>query len=108
VIVVTANVYNARPRLVMASIYEWLPRMGCKACERTRYRMARRDGQVHVVSCAVCNNTGYVGEERPMDDLVLAIDLAWGDEMHARLIGPNTKRKRGEGLHRLHVCGERS
>jgi DnaJ-class molecular chaperone len=53
--------------------------------------------------CSGCHGSGYVRERRP-DEPMLAIDVAWSDEGHIRVIGPNTSRKAGEGLHRLHRC----
>jgi hypothetical protein len=44
-----------------------------------------------------------VGEPRPYGQM-LAVDVAWGDHIHLRLIGPNTDRRRGEALYPLHVC----
>lgn len=35
---------------------------------------------------------------------MLAIDIAWSDEGHVRLIGQKTTRKRGEALYTLHAC----
>lgn len=57
----------------------------------------KRDG------CSRCGGDGYVGSTRPQTTM-LGIDMAWGDEIHVRLIGARTDRRRGEGLHELHAC----
>lgn len=85
-------------RIVTAEIYEWQPRHRCFPCAGAQATSKR--GVVH---CARCGGEGYVGSKRP-DEMMLAIDIAWSDESHVRLIGPETTRKRGEGLYALHRC----
>jgi hypothetical protein len=34
---------------------------------------------------------------------MLAIDVAWSDEGHVRLVGPHTTRRKGEALNALHA-----
>lgn len=85
---------------VVADIWEWLPSGECLSCAHTRH--AHKGTHVR---CNRCNGTGRVGESRPPGRM-LAIDVAWGDTLHLRLIGENTDRRRGESLHRLHICGE--
>lgn len=54
--------------------------------------------------CTRCGGDGYVGQTRPRKQM-LAIDIAWSDDDHVRLIGPDTPRRKGEALYELHVCG---
>lgn len=84
-------------RRVIADIYEWEPRARCFMCARTETRGQRR------VNCDRCGGSGYTGEKRPPGEM-LAIDIAWSDEGHVRIVGPATSRKRGEALYRLHSC----
>ena len=84
--------------LVIADVYEWEIRASCQSCLHTR----RAHPGVHV-SCSRCGDTGMVGTGRPAGQM-LAIDVAWADELHLRVIGPRTDRRRGEALHPLHVC----
>jgi hypothetical protein len=35
---------------------------------------------------------------------MLAVDVAWSDEPHVRVIGPRTGRRKGEALYALHAC----
>lgn len=85
---------------VIADIYEWLPRGECLSCAHTRHSHPSAK-----VQCNRCNSTGMVGESRPPGRL-LAIDVGWADDLHLRLLGPQTDRRRGEALYRLHICGE--
>lgn len=85
-------------RVVVADIYEWQPRHRCFPCAGAQATSKR--GVVH---CARCGGIGYVGSKRP-DAPMLAIDIAWSDEGHIRVIGPETARRRGEALYALHTC----
>lgn len=84
--------------LVLADLFEWEPRAACQSCLHTRRAHPGRP-----VSCGRCHNTGYVGSNRPKGRMV-AIDMAWGDDWHVRIVGPRTDRRKGEALHPLHVC----
>lgn len=86
--------------LVIADLNEWLPRGECLSCAHTRHAHPGRH-----VDCRRCNGTGMVGSPRPVGQM-LAVDMAWGDDLHIRLVGPNTDRRRGEALYPLHVCSE--
>lgn len=85
-------------KTIIADLWEWLPRMACPFCLHTR--RAHPGSYVH---CSRCGDEGYVGVDRPKC-WMLAIDVAWSDEPHMRVIGPRTDRRRGEALHQLHVC----
>jgi hypothetical protein len=84
--------------MLVAEVVEWEPRAACQSCAFTRAAHPDRP-----VSCARCGNSGYVGRKRPPGPMV-AIDLAWADEYHVRLIGEKTDRREGEALHEIHVC----
>lgn len=85
--------------LLVASAYEWLPRMPCRVCRWVKSRRGTKRAQ-----CTLCDGSGYVGEKRPAEVMV-AIDIAWGDDCHVRLVTPRMVRRKGEGLFRLHPCG---
>lgn len=87
-----------RGHLVLASPHEHEPRASCPICGHVAGRGHKR-GQ-----CWRCDQSGFIGEDRPRD-YVLAIDVAWSDTGGVRVIGPNTPRRRGEGLSLLHQCG---
>lgn len=89
---------TVRGQTVIADFYEWEIRAACQSCLHTRRAHPGRP-----VSCGRCHNTGYVGSSRPPGKM-LAIDVAWADEPHLRVIGPRTDRRRGEALHPLHIC----
>lgn len=80
-----------------ADVAEWEPRAACSQCAATRGRKrGHRAGH-----CTRCGGEGYVGSNRPTARM-LGVDVAWSDEGHVRLVGPRTKRMRGEALHALH------
>lgn len=83
--------------LFVVEIHEWEPRAACYECATILKRGQRRP------VCPRCGGTAYVGSKRPSEPMV-GLDVAWGDELHARLVGPRTKRMRGEALHKLHAC----
>jgi hypothetical protein len=83
---------------ITADLYEWEARAQCQSCLHTR-----RAHPTSHVSCGRCHDTGYVGTKRPTGRM-LAIDVAWDDDLHLRLVGPRTDRRRGEALHSIHVC----
>jgi hypothetical protein len=85
---------------VIAELYEWQPRSRCFPCAGAQ--ATSKKGRVH---CSRCGGSGFIGEWRPKEPL-LAIDVAWGDEPHLRIISPGVARRRGEALHRLHSCGD--
>jgi hypothetical protein len=85
-------------RLIIADLHEWLPRGECLSCAHTRHSYPGQH-----IECRRCNGTAMVGEPRPYGQM-LAVDVAWGDHIHLRLIGPNTDRRRGEALYPLHSC----
>lgn len=108
----------------MADAYEHEPRARCymcagvesrvKECPKCRgsgsYREGickRCEGSGEVANkranCHRCGGSGYVGSARPVGQM-LAIDVAWGDEGHVRLIGPRTSRRKGEALYNVHSC----
>src|SRR5205823_1563165 len=72
-------------RHIIADIHEWEPRAACGSCLHTR----RAHPQLGLVNCARCADTGYVGMKRPAG-WMLAIDMAWGDVIHVRVIGSRT------------------
>lgn len=84
-------------RLIVAEFHEWEPRASCQSCQWTRARTGR------TVSCARCDNSGYIGEKRPKVPM-LAIDVAWSDTGGIRFIQPGTPRRRGEALYPQHAC----
>lgn len=115
-----------RGEVFVADIYEWQPLGACFVCSPpglcahcgveldqdappgTRYcgdihrkaaHRARKRGEV----CARCGGLGVIGQRRP-DGPMLAIDVAWSDEGHVRVIARRTSRRRGEGLYPLHEC----
>lgn len=88
---------RADPRLFVAEPYEWEPRAKCYLCAAVAERGLNRG------KCARCNGTGYVGEDRPSEPM-LAVDAAWSDTGHIRVVGPLTKRNPGEALYREHRC----
>lgn len=83
---------------ILAEPYEWEPRARCYVCSMVRTR-----GQGFRANCHRCGGTGYVGSRRPLGRM-LAIDVAWSDDVHLRVVGPSAKRRRGEALMPLHVC----
>lgn len=83
--------------VVVAEPHEWEPRARCYVCSTIAARGQRRS------NCDRCGGSGYVGERRPAGRM-LAVDVAWSDEGHVRLVGPRTTRKRGEALYALHAC----
>jgi hypothetical protein len=83
--------------VVVAEVHEWEPRAACFVCATIRARGQHRE------RCDRCGGSGYVGAARPPGRM-LAIDVAWSDESHVRLIGPRTTRKRGEALYEIHSC----
>jgi len=85
-------------RTILAEIYEWEDRRRCFHCAG-----AQATSKSGVVHCARCGGTAYVGEWRPKEPM-LAVDVAWSDEGHLRVIAENTPRRKGEALHRLHRC----
>lgn len=87
-----------RGTLILVDLYEWEPRSQCESCRHTRRAHPGRP-----VSCGRCHNTGYVGADRPKGRMV-AMDMAWSDELHIRIIGPRTDRRRGEALYKFHQC----
>lgn len=93
----TVIAVKIRGQLVLAEPWEWEPRAACPFCGHVAGRGHTR-GQ-----CPRCDSSGYIGEDRPKTRVV-AIDMAWADEGGARIIGPNTPRRRGEALHQRHVC----
>jgi hypothetical protein len=88
-------------REIIADLQEWLPRGECLSCAHTRHAHPGTH-----VECRRCNGSAMVGTARPPGQM-LAIDVAWGDTIHLRVIGENTDRRRGEALYPLHVCSER-
>lgn len=53
--------------------------------------------------CTRCAGAGFVGSPRP-NETMLAVDIAWSDDGHIRLLGPDTPRRKGEALYELHRC----
>lgn len=111
---------TGRQRIVVAEPYEWEPRARCYACKNieTRSKVCpscqgraldcpRCEGAGEVsdkcANCKRCGGERYVGRERPQG-VMLAVDMAWGDEGHVRLIKPRTPRRKGEALYELHAC----
>lgn len=88
-------------RIVFASPFEWQPRTVCYVCANNAKRWPNSPKRQN---CSRCGGTGYVGEQRPTSAM-LAIDIAWSDDGHVRVIEPGTERRKGEALHQLHVCG---
>jgi hypothetical protein len=84
---------------IVADIQEWEPRAQCGSCLHTRHAHPH----LREVSCARCADTGYIGSRRP-PGWMLAIDMAWGDDIHLRVVGPRTDRREGEALHAMHIC----
>jgi len=72
----------------------------CGGCEGRGYIVQRI---VQRPDCSHCDGSGYVGEHRP-DGELLAVDCAWSDDGHVRVIGPSTSRRKGEALYREHAC----
>lgn len=83
--------------LFIADLPEWEPRAACYVCERHKAKGEKRR------RCDRCNGTGFVGEPRPPGPM-LGWDVAWSDEGHVRVIGPGTKRRKGEALYLPHAC----
>jgi hypothetical protein len=83
---------------IVAELYEWQPRSRCFPCAGAQ--ATSKTGRVH---CSRCGGSGFIGARRPKVPM-LAIDVAWSDEGHMRLIAPSTPRRRGEALHTLHEC----
>lgn len=92
---------NVKGTLVTADADEWEPRAACQSCLHTR---RAHPGQP--ISCSRCFNTGYVGVVRPPGPM-LAIDMAWAETPHARVIGERTDRRKGEAAHPIHQCPRR-
>jgi hypothetical protein len=115
-----------RSELVLADPFEWQPLGACFVCSPpglcahckrelpedappgTRYcsdvhRKAAHRARKRGETCSRCGGTGLVGSRRPPGPM-LAIDVAWSDEGHVRVIARRTSRRRGEGLYPLHVC----
>lgn len=115
-----------RDELVLADPYEWTPLGACPVCsppgvcgfcglelpegtpDGQRYcgsvhRKAAHRARKRGERCSRCGGTGVVGARRPPGPM-LAIDVAWSDEGHVRVIASRTSRRRGEGLYPLHVC----
>lgn len=84
---------------IIADIHEWEPRAQCGSCLHTR----RAHPHLPEISCARCADTGYTGTRRP-PGWMLAVDMAWGDDIHLRVIGPRTDRREGEALYPMHIC----
>lgn len=106
--------------VVVAEPYEWEPRAACFQCKSIRSRThvcpacrgrggdcTRCAGSGTVSdrreTCARCGGSGFVGTRRP-PGVMLAIEVAWSDEGHVRLVSPRTSRKRGEAFYELHTC----
>jgi hypothetical protein len=53
--------------------------------------------------CTRCAGAGFVGSPRP-NETMLAVDIAWSDDGHIRLLEPSTSRRKGEALYDLHAC----
>jgi len=83
--------------LVIAEAREWEPRARCYVCATIETSGKKRE------RCDRCGGEGYVGSNRP-HGVLLAVDVAWGDDMHLRLVGPGRKRERGEAFYPLHLC----
>lgn len=83
-----------------AEMREGGERHECPRCEGRGYIVEVR---VRRADCERCGGEGYVGSRRPPGDL-LAIDYAWSDEGHVRIISERTKRRKGEALYRAHAC----
>jgi hypothetical protein len=83
---------------IIAELYEWQPRSRCFPCAGAQ--ATSKNGKVH---CSRCGGSGFIGSRRPKEPM-LAIDVAWSDEGHLRVIAPSTPRRRGEALHALHRC----
>lgn len=86
-----------RGRVVQAEPYEWEPRAACYVCQTIAARGQQRR------NCQRCDGSGYVGENRPPGKM-LAVDIAWSDEGHVRMLAPSSPRRRGEGLYVIHAC----
>lgn len=84
---------------IIADVREWEPRAQCGSCLHTR----RAHPSLNIVSCARCADTGYIGTKRPAG-WMLAVDMAWGDEIHVRVISGRTDRRAGEALYPMHIC----
>ena len=78
---------------------------GLDAEEGPKFCRARLDAVTgdRAGHCTRCDGSGYVGTKRPAERM-LGVDLAWSDDGYVRLVGPRTKRMRGEGLYSLHSC----
>lgn len=98
VLIALVTPQRGRQRLIVAEPYEWEPRAACYVCVRVAKHRHKR------TNCDRCGGTRYVGTPRPPGRL-LAIDVAWSDEGHVRLLGPRTERRKGEACYRLHSCG---
>jgi hypothetical protein len=81
--------------VVVASAWEWEPRARCYVCAQVETRGKKRE------RCDRCAGTGYVGEVRPKETM-LAVDVAWSDGGHVRLVTPAMCRRKGEALYALH------
>jgi hypothetical protein len=90
-------VFKLNGRLLLVEPFEWEPRAACYVCATIKGRGQTRR------NCDRCGGDGYVGSKRPAT-VMLGVDIAWSDDGHVRLVGPKTKRMRGEGLYPLHHC----
>jgi hypothetical protein len=83
-------------KAIIAEPYEWEPRARCYVCQTIETQGKHR------ASCDRCGGLGFVGYPRPRTPM-LAIDVAWSDEGHVRIVGPRTTRRKGEALYALHA-----
>jgi hypothetical protein len=103
---------------ILASAFEWEPKARCYLCSKVESRVrdcprCRGAGCVACdftgtaghqrAECKHCGGAGFVGRQRPRARM-LAVDVAWSDEGHVRIVGPKTARKKGEALYELHRC----
>lgn len=90
-------IVHVRGHRYLAEPHEYEPRAACPICGHVAGRGHTRG------HCWRCDQSGYIGEQRPRERMI-AIDVAWSDTGGIRIIGPNTPRRRGEGLMRFHRC----
>jgi RecJ-like exonuclease len=107
-------------QIVLAEPFEWEPRARCYQCKNIESRSrvcpkcrgfdlgcARCEGTGTVsdkrANCNRCGGEGYIGKRRPTG-VMLAIDIAWSDDGHVRLVEPTVSRRKGEALYELHDC----
>jgi hypothetical protein len=91
---------TVKGRDVIADLSEWLPLDECQSCRHTR-----RSHPGAYVHCQKCGDSGWFGSPRPAGEM-LAIDVAWGDDLRLRIVTERTEQRQWESLHALHVCGE--